>query len=71
MFQIEIDDVEGSLSDLYVGVDFQIIERLAFGLGWNSVNIDVDAEGSEFNGSVDWTYDGALLYFKLGFGSVE
>jgi len=66
-FAIEFDDVDGSLVDLYLGLDFQIIEHVAIGLAYNNVNIDVDATKSDFGGSLDWQYDGALIFFKFDF----
>ncbi len=66
-FVVEYDNVDGSLVDLYLGIDYQIIEHVAFGLGFNSVNIDVDANKSVFSGKLDWRYDGALLFFKFDF----
>jgi len=71
IFKIEIDDVDGSLSDFYVGVDYQVVDRMAIGLGYNSVSIDIDSTNTDFSGDLDWTYDGALLYFKFGFGEID
>ena len=66
-FAIEYDNVDGSLVDLYFGIDYQIIDHVAIGLGFNSVNIDVDATKSDFDGSLDWQYDGALIFFNFDF----
>lgn len=70
IFKIEVDDVDGSLVDFYAGVDYQLMDRLALGLGYNSVTIEVDSTNSDFTGSLDWSYDGVLLYVKVGFGSI-
>jgi len=64
---IEINNVEGSLVDLYLDINYQIMEHVAIGLGFNSVDIDVDANKSDFSGTLDWRYKGALLFFKLDF----
>lgn len=66
-FVVEFDNVDGSLIDLYLGIDYQVIEHAAVGLGFNSVHIDVDATKSDFSGSLDWRYRGALLFFKFDF----
>lgn len=66
-FVVEFDNVDGSLVDLYLGIDYQVIEHVAVGLGFNSVNLDVDASKSDFSGSLDWRYEGALLFFKFDF----
>ena len=67
IFPFEFDNVNGLLVDLYVGIDYQIIDRIALGLGFNSVHFDVDAKKSNFSGSLDWEYTGALLFFKVDF----
>ena len=66
-FFVEFDDVEGSLVDLYAGLDYSISETIAVGLGINSVDLDVDASGSSFQGSLDWQYTGGLLFLKFDF----
>ena len=66
-FFVEFDDVEGSLVDLYAGLDYSISDTIAVGLGVNSVDLDVDASGSSFQGSLDWQYTGGLLFLKFDF----
>ncbi|MGI9233505.1 MAG: hypothetical protein ACR2RD_07740 [Woeseiaceae bacterium] len=71
LFAIEFDNVDGSLFDFYVGLDYHFHDNFAVGLGYNNVSLDVDADGSDFQGSLDWTYDGALLNVQYSFGSFE
>lgn len=66
-FVVEFDDIEGSLVDLYAGVDYAIRDSISVGLGVNSVNLDVDASQSSFQGSLDWRYTGGLLFLKFDF----
>ena len=66
-FFIEVDNVDGSLVDLYAGVDYRVLNNLSVGLGVNSVNINIDATESRFDGSLDWRYSGALLFVKFDF----
>ena len=37
------------------------------GLGYNQFNVDVDVEKDSFNGSLDWTYEGPMLYYSASF----
>jgi len=68
-FGFETDDVDGTLRDIYVGADYGFGERMAIGLAYNQVAMSIAAtEEHGFRGSIDWAYDGLLLYFKLGFG---
>jgi len=71
LFAIEFDNVDGSLFDFYIGLDYHFHDNFAVGLGYNNVSLDVDADGSEFKGALDWTYDGALLSVQYSFGSIE
>lgn len=71
LFAIEYDDIDGTLVDFYIGLDYHFRDNFALGLGYNSVSLDVDADGSDFNGSLDWMYDGVLLNVLYEFGSFE
>ncbi len=67
IFAIEYGDFSGSLYDVYAGVDYQLFERMAVGLGVNSVNLNVGVTKGNFDGDLDWRYDGGLLFFKFDF----
>ncbi|HWM28642.1 MAG TPA: hypothetical protein VNQ14_09300 [Woeseiaceae bacterium] len=67
IFAIEYGDYDGSLYDLFVGLDFNITEKIAVGAGLNSVQLDVGVSKSGFQGDLDWQYDGAMAYVKFDF----
>jgi hypothetical protein len=67
LFGLEYEAFDGSLIDLYAGIDYSLFEHAAIGLGLNSVKMDVDVSSSKLNGALDWQYDGALLYLKFDF----
>ena len=67
-FRIDTGDVSGRLSDLYVGADYKFSKRMAAGLAYNDVSMSIEAsESGGFEGTLDWSYDGFLLYFKYDF----
>jgi len=66
-FALEYQEFDGSLTDLYAGVDYQLFDHAAIGLGLNSVTIDLGISGTDLNGNVDWRYDGGLLFVKFEF----
>ena len=66
-FFIEYDDIDGSLVDLYAGVDYQLLDNMSIGLGVNSVSIDIDATKTSFAGALDWQYVGGLVFLKFNF----
>jgi len=67
LFGLEYEAMDGSLTDLYAGIDYQLFTHAAIGLGLNSVRMNVDVSGSRLKGSLDWQYDGALLFLKFTF----
>ena len=67
-FRWESDDVEGRLSDVYVGADYRFSRRGAVGLAYNDVSATLSAsEAGGFQGELGFGYDGWLLYFKFEF----
>lgn len=69
-FAIDTGDVKGSLRDIYLGVDYGFNERMAIGLAYNEVAMNIGAsESGGFEGAIDWGYDGFLIYFKMDFGN--
>jgi hypothetical protein len=68
-FQLSTDDVDGRFRDFYVGADYSFGERMAVGAAYNEVSMNLAAtEDRGFTGSIDWGYDGILVYFKYDFG---
>jgi hypothetical protein len=67
LFGLEYEAMDGSLIDLYAGIDYRLFEHVSFGVGLNSVRLDVDVTASNLAGSLDWQYDGGLLFFKFDF----
>ena len=62
--------MDGHLTDFYVGADYGFGKRMAVGLAYNRVSMNIGAEhNSGFDGRLDWGYDGFVLYFKVDLGS--
>jgi hypothetical protein len=71
-FGFDTGDVDGRLTDFYVGADYGLgrNQRMAVGLAYDRVSMNIGAEDDDgFDGRLDWGYDGVLLYFKADFGS--
>lgn len=67
IFAIEYDIYDGSLFDFYAGIDYQLSEHVAIGVGINSVQLDIGIKKPSFDGNLDWRYDGGLLFLKFDF----
>lgn len=67
-FGLEIDDIDGHLTDTYVAVDYGFGDRFAVGLAFNDTGLDLERERRISSSSLNWGYDGWLAYFKTDFG---
>jgi hypothetical protein len=67
IFAFKYGDFSGSLDDIYVGIDYQLFEHTALGVGYNRVSFNLDVEKAAFNGSLDWQYSGGLVFVKFNF----
>ncbi len=69
IFRFESDDVEGRFRDFYIGADYSFTRRVAAGLAYNEVSMNLSAvEDRGFESHLDWGYDGFLLYVKIDSG---
>jgi len=48
-------------------VTWQPKKWLGVGLGYNRFSVDVDVDGDNFNGSLDWTYSGPMAFYSVSF----
>ena len=66
-FALSIDEYDGNLQDYRVLVTWQPKKWLGIGLGYNRFSMDVDVERDKFDGSLDWTYSGPMLFYSASF----
>lgn len=66
-FFIDYEGFEGELIDLYAGLDYSVLDNVAIGVGFNVVDLGLDVDRSDYRGSLDWQYDGALAFLKFSF----
>ncbi|HEX5787453.1 MAG TPA: hypothetical protein VFY03_04700 [Woeseiaceae bacterium] len=67
LFVFEYNAFDGSLYDVFAGVDYSMTEKLSLGLGFNTVRFDLGFDDDRLNGAVDWSYAGGMLYLKFDF----
>jgi hypothetical protein len=68
-FGITTNKASGRLTDANIGVDYGFTERLALGLAYDDMSMDVTAVSDRgLETRLDWGYDGPMLYVKLNFG---
>ena len=66
-FALSIDEYDGTVQDYRVLLNWQPSKWLGVGLGYDMFKIDVDVEKDKFNGSLDWKYDGPMLFYSISF----
>jgi hypothetical protein len=66
-FALSIDEYDGSIQDYRQMLTWQPKTWLGLGVGYNSFKIDVDVEKDNFDGSLDWTYNGPMIFYSASF----
>ena len=63
-FGLEIDEYDGHLNDTLLGIDYRFTDHFALGLGYNRVDIDVDATDKALRADLIWEYSGVIAYLR-------
>jgi hypothetical protein len=66
-FALSYGEYDGNLQDYRVGVSWQPRKWLGVGLGFNAFDVNVDVDKDRFNGSLDWSYYGPMIYYTASF----
>jgi hypothetical protein len=62
-----LDEIEGYLTDTRVTLEWDLLDPLTFGIGWNLFTSSVDLEQSRLELDFDYRYQGVLFYAGLNF----
>lgn len=66
-FAIDLDNVDGSMTNATVGLGWQAWDNGGFTLGYMYYDIDADGEKNSLNGSFNFSYDGPYLGARFNF----
>ena len=66
-FAVEINQYKGDLHDFLIGIDYRFGNHAAVGLGYNDVEIDVDATEEDLRADLIWQYSGFIGYLRFSF----
>jgi hypothetical protein len=66
-FGLEIGEYEGTLHDFLIGIDYRFGSHAAVGLGYNNVQINVDATEEDLRADLRWKYSGFIGYLRFSF----
>lgn len=64
-FSADIDNYDGTMINLALGVNYQIAENFGVGVNYNYFDIDVKVDQSDWRGRIKTTYEG--MYVNLSF----
>lgn len=66
-FALSIDEYDGSLQDYRLMLTWQPKPWAGIGIGYNGFRVDVDVDKGSFKGSLDWQYDGPMIFYSASF----
>jgi hypothetical protein len=66
-FALSINEYDGNLQDYRVFLTWQPRKWVGLGVGYERFTVDVDVDKSSFNGTLDWTYDGPIIFYSVSF----
>jgi hypothetical protein len=72
LFYLELGEFQGSILETNVAIEYLPWKHFGFGLGFDSLNVHVEADGDDypgidFKGEINFHYTGLQLYAKLYF----
>jgi hypothetical protein len=66
-FTAAIDQYDGDLQNYRATLTWQPNKWVGMGLGYDWFSADLDVDASKFNGSVNWTFSGPMIYYSVSF----
>ncbi len=64
VFQLKIDNFGGSISDIRVGLDWDIFEHLGVGAEINVFSMNADVDDGDMKADIEYGYQGIGLYLR-------
>jgi hypothetical protein len=62
LFSASIDDYDGHLINIALGLNYQAFDHFGIGLNYNYVELDVKIKKPDWRGKIETTYDGVYVY---------
>jgi len=66
-FALSIDEYHGSVQGYKVLLTWQPKKWLGLGIGYNRFSVDVNLDTHGFHGSLDWIYQGPIVFYSAAF----
>jgi hypothetical protein len=66
-FSMTVDKYDGSLHSYSASLTWQPRSWLGIGVSYTSFGIDVDTDSRDLRGTLDWLYQGPMLFYRASF----
>jgi hypothetical protein len=66
-FSLTYGDIEGSVQDYRLLLNWQPKRWIGLGLGYDFFSVDVDVGSDKFTGQLDWSYQGPMIFYSASF----
>jgi hypothetical protein len=66
-FSMSFEEFDGNLQDYRLAVVWQPKKWVGVGLGYNRFKVDVDITKDRFDGNLNWSYDGPMIFYSASF----
>jgi hypothetical protein len=67
LFGLKIGDYSGKLNNTRLLAEWNFVKNFGIGAGFERRNIEADADGDDFSGSLDTSYTGLTAFLKAQF----
>lgn len=66
-FSLTYGDIDGNIQDYRALLNWQPKSWLGLGIGYDRFAVDVDVDADNFKGTMDWTYQGPMIFYSVAF----
>jgi hypothetical protein len=66
-FALTYGDIDGNIQDYRVLLNWQPKSWLGLGVGFDRFAVDVDVDGDNFKGAMEWAYQGPMIFYSVAF----
>jgi len=66
-FGVEIEDIDGSLTNFNIGLQYNVFDFFGIGLGYESFDFDVTSNNADFPGFLRFKYEGPKIFTTFQF----
>jgi hypothetical protein len=66
-FGVDIEDIDGSLTNFNIGLQYDVFDFFGIGLGYESFDFDVTSNNEDFPGFLRFEYKGPKIFTTFQF----